>query len=325
VNIDAVHLGVRGDYSRSSARGPASAGAHPTYFDPFVVRAQPVYTCPTGQAREVNMSDQEPAALLQAIGLVMPFTGTHGTAVLRRTLAELVSGSGPGVQPADMTTPPVRDATDGAACPSNAQAAKSSTSPKVAAGDTTLPACGTQAAPRKATASNDTPETAAWLTLRAAVRELHPDNAGLAAAVGLSASTLAGVMGRRAVPSNAVLRRLQTLLSGTGGGPTAPAIPGPEKAQGGTVHPPAALSSGNGASPALPKQVAAGNGQGAQAAADDVKALAAKLRAKRRPLPLTSTTLAGQIGVEPDELDAALHARPVPPQAAERLAAWAAG
>jgi hypothetical protein len=41
--------------------------------------------------------------------------------------------------------------------------------------------------------------------------------------------------------------------------------------------------------------------------------LAAKLRAKRRPLPLTSTTLAGQIGVEPDELDAALYARPVPP------------
>jgi hypothetical protein len=37
--------------------------------------------------------------------------------------------------------------------------------------------------------------------------------------------------------------------------------------------------------------------------------LAAKLRAKRRPLPLTSTTLAGQIGVEPDELDAALHGR----------------
>lgn len=52
---------------------------------------------------------------------------------------------------------------------------------------------------------------------------------------------------------------------------------------------------------------------GTQATADEVRALAAKLRAKRRPLPLTSTTLAGQIGVEPDELDAALHARPVPP------------
>jgi hypothetical protein len=58
-------------------------------------------------------------------------------------------------------------------------------------------------------------------------------------------------------------------------------------------------------------------------AAPTAPALATRLRAKRRPLPLTSTTLAGQIGVEPDELDTALHARPVPPQAAERLAEWA--
>ena len=37
-----------------------------------------------------------------------------------------------------------------------------------------------------------------------------------------------------------------------------------------------------------------------------------------RSLPLTSTTLASQIGVQPDELDDALHGRP-----AVRLAAWA--
>ena len=34
--------------------------------------------------------------------------------------------------------------------------------------------------------------------------------------------------------------------------------------------------------------------------------------------------MARQIGAEPDELDAALYARPVPARAAERLAAWAA-
>ena len=58
-----------------------------------------------------------------------------------------------------------------------------------------------------------------------------------------------------------------------------------------------------------------GKQAGGEGRPDDVKALATRLRAKRRPLPLTSTTLASQIGVQPDELD--------DPQAAVRLAAWA--
>jgi hypothetical protein len=89
----------------------------------------------------------------------------------------------------------------------------------------------------------------------------------------------------------------------------------------------AAPGSGNGASAPSPQASgkllhgeAVSNGH----APDDAKDLAARLRAKRRPLPLTSTTLAGQIGVQPDELDDALRGRPVPPQAVERLAAWAA-
>ena len=61
-----------------------------------------------------------------------------------------------------------------------------------------------------------------------------------------------------------------------------------------------------------------GKRQAAKAGPDDVKALTTRLRAKRRSLPLTSTTLASQIGVQPDELDDALHGRP-----AVRLAAWA--
>lgn len=38
------------------------------------------------------------------------------------------------------------------------------------------------------------------------------------------------------------------------------------------------------------------------------RVLARALRQKRRPLPLTSTTLAATIGVQPSELDDALHA-----------------
>jgi hypothetical protein len=46
---------------------------------------------------------------------------------------------------------------------------------------------------------------------------------------------------------------------------------------------------------------------------------------RRHAIPLTTDTLAGQLGIKPNELDAALHGRPVPPRAAKRLQAWAVG
>lgn len=56
-----------------------------------------------------------------------------------------------------------------------------------------------------------------------------------------------------------------------------------------------------------------------------MKTLAARLRAKRRPIPMTSTSLAETIGCTADELDAAIAGKAVSAAAAERLAAWAAG
>jgi hypothetical protein len=63
------------------------------------------------------------------------------------------------------------------------------------------------------------------------------------------------------------------------------------------------------------------NEQAAPLPDDGLKAL----KRKRHAIPLTSTSLAGQLGIEVAELDDALHGRPVLPQATERLAAWALG
>jgi hypothetical protein len=57
---------------------------------------------------------------------------------------------------------------------------------------------------------------------------------------------------------------------------------------------------------------------------DPAAALSRAVKAKRKTAALTDTTLAGVIGVAVTELDDALHGRPVPPQAAERLSVWVA-
>ena len=51
---------------------------------------------------------------------------------------------------------------------------------------------------------------------------------------------------------------------------------------------------------------------------------AAALRAKRRTTALTTATLAERIGVDEEDIDAAIAAQPVAGEAAARLQAWAA-
>jgi hypothetical protein len=66
---------------------------------------------------------------------------------------------------------------------------------------------------------------------------------------------------------------------------------------------------------------AAGNGHPPRPLAAPILAA---LKQKRRTVAMTTPTLATAIGISVDELDAGLGGQPVPHQASERLASWAA-
>jgi hypothetical protein len=221
-----------------------------------------------------------------------------------------------------MATPPGEDTTDGAGMTLAQECDPPLAAPPTHAERTTRRLPATKAAPSKRAPANDKSaalSVAGWLALRKQVQaemtKRQLDMAGLAGAIGRSVNTIANTMGKRSPPSAPIAALLRAFLTGPdstwrprsrfeppdgGTGPASPPTP-----------------------PAAP--TAADNGHAVTTPDDQAKELARRLRAKRRPLPLTSTTLASQIGCTADQLDDALHARPIPPQAAERLAAWAAG
>ena len=125
--------------------------------------------------------------------------------------------------------------------------------------------------------------------VRAVAKQRDLDLDGLAAAIGVAHSTLQGTLERRCRPSQRLWPLFEAFVVPRDGEPPAPAVrseaaPAPEQ------------------SPAT---------------------LAKAVRAKRRLTPMTTHTLARQIGIGAEELDAALAAKPVPPPVAERLQAWA--
>jgi hypothetical protein len=158
-----------------------------------------------------------------------------------------------------------------------------------------------------------------WLALRrqvdAELRRRGLDREALAPLLGLAVETVRSALARQRSPSGGIVARLHAFLAETGRlskvanvGEAAGAAPGK------AVQPaePAAASGGwAGPQPAHASAVAAGRAE-----------LAKQVKAKRRLVPVTSPTLAQTIGVTLEDLDAALAARPVPPIAAERLAAW---
>ena len=158
-----------------------------------------------------------------------------------------------------------------------------------------------------------------WLRLREQVRTEQArrglDRAELARVLGLAASTLGKTLNHRTAPSRPITDRLTRFVADLGATPVAKGVQtaGPGEDGAGPSRPPTPS----------PRQE---NGQGTEGVGgeDPIQELAKRLRRKRRPLPLTSTSLAASIGVEPDELDNAIHGKPVPPQARLRLEAWAA-
>ena len=254
---------------------------------------------------EPDASTTMVTALLGAANALAVTDPGRAMAPLRRLLTELLAVT----EPPDTTTPPTQDAAGGASAHPN-RSPRAASSVSIGRHPARRPgAKPTRQPPDAATTTGPTMTPEEWLELRAIVRQRYPSNTRLASAIGLAVVTTEGVMSRRSPPSRAIAVRLRALL---GNGVIL------RREQRGRQR---GRRAGTGAS-GLPRRGGWAGGTGAGPA--DVKALANRLRAKRRPLALTSTTLAGQIGVEPDELDDALHARPVPAQAAERLAAWAA-
>jgi len=250
------------------------------------------------------MVEGEPGALLEALAVLVRFRAEQAAPTLRRALAELI-------ETPDRTTPSTREETDGAAMDLASSTLPSAAPPPVAA--RTARRLPGKAAPRAGSASNRSGQltVSQWAGLRrevqAEMRRQGVDLAGLARRIGYSFSTVRNNMWRkRSPPSAPMTARLRDFVAA--GGPRSRSNGG-----GGVVEP--ATTEGDRGT---------GNGQATTTAGDEAKTLAVRLRAKRRPLPLTGTTLAGQIGCTADELDDALRGRPVPRPAAERLAAWAA-
>jgi hypothetical protein len=167
------------------------------------------------------------------------------------------------------------------------------------------PSGGPAPAPRQVASS--TKDMREWLALRSRVKAEQLRRGlsleGVAAALGLAPSTVQAAIGRCSPASSSIRTKLAAFVTG---GPEAPQEPDAARGGNGAAEPPAAPGPANGQ---------------AAAAAD---ALAVRLRRKRRPLPLTGSTLAATIGCTPDELDDALRGRPVPPQAVAQLQGWLA-
>ena len=175
----------------------------------------------------------------------------------------------------------------------------------------------------------------AWLVLRERVKAEQArrglDRAGLAAALGLSDSTVKKALNHRTPPSVPIAAKLRAFVAAPPD--TAPGRPvqaaqapaGPEDGNGPETPPAPAQAQGNGHAATRSREATASPDEDeAEPVVEEVQELARRLRRKRRPLALTSGTLAGQIGVKPDELDDALHGRAVPPQATARLEGWLA-
>lgn len=271
------------------------------------------------------MNDTEPAALLQAIRLVAPFAGTHAVTVLRRALGELVSGHDrQDAHPADTTTPPAQGVTDGAVRALDQCGSPDAGSPSHAE-RTMRPASAskpTRTRPGKANGKTTGPAPAAeWLHLRKQVRaemaRLQLDMAGLAAALGRKVSTVTNVMTKCSAPSTVIADLLREFLLA---GPGTPAVAATEAA----ATPPTHSAPVRVPTPSAAVQ-AARNGDdlhvGEPLAEDALKAL----KRKRHATPLTSHTLASQLGLEAGQLSRALAGEAVSAAAAERLAAWTAG
>ena len=152
----------------------------------------------------------------------------------------------------------------------------------------------------------------AWLQLREQVkttmRQRQLDLAGLAAAIGRSVGTTVNTMQKRSLPSTTILALLRAFAAGPAAGPEPAAAPATHCAP---------------VTPSTPPTATAGPANGdlhTPLAAETVKAL----KAKRRTVPLTSHTLAGQLGLADGELARALAGEAVSTAAAERLQAWAA-
>ena len=140
-----------------------------------------------------------------------------------------------------------------------------------------------------------------WLKLRASVmteqRRCSVSREGLAVEIGLAAVTVHNALTRRTSPSAATVSKLREWLLQVAA-ITAPYVP----------------DSGNGTGAhagAAPRAAVAGlaDGQAASAESEEADALATRLRAKRL-MPMTTVSVAEQIGVALDEPDMALSGRP---------------
>lgn len=237
----------------------------------------------------------EQAALLSAIQVL---AAAASPSTLKAILHQLVDDPAP--ETPDTTKPPV--SADGDAGQNSLGSLRASAAPRTTRG-TSSAAKPTRQGSSTANGSASRLTGPQWLLLRekveAEMRQQGLDLAQLATATGYSIATIRNIMRKRSPPSVAITAKLREFVGSGSGGARSGSGPGPQQTSNGSA------GSGN--------------------TGIDGQELAARLRAKRRPLPLTSTTLAGQIGVQPDELDDALHGRPVPLQAAERLSAWATG
>lgn len=136
----------------------------------------------------------------------------------------------------------------------------------------------------------------------------------LATATGYTPSTLETCLKQRAPATAAITAKLRVFVDGGCSGP---------------ADKPAGKAAEACAPREAPVQVppepapAAGEATPAAPGSNSAVTLAARLKAKRRLVPMTTATLAGQLGVEVAELDAALAGQAVQAPAVERLAAWA--
>jgi hypothetical protein len=176
-----------------------------------------------------------------------------------------------------------------------------------------------KAAPAKQTPSTKSKnEVTEWLALREQVQaemaRRGADLDQLAAAFGYAASSTENTMKKRSPPSAPMLSKLRAFAAGGPGNGAhgADAAEGPGGAAADPPGPPGATVG--------PSNVQLGH-LPAPLPDDALKAL----KARRRVTPMTAGSLAEVIGIATGELDAAIAGEPIPLQAAERLAAWAAG